>query len=84
MADNGRGIHAQISQFTMRMNTISQKIVNYSRGLVPVLQDAGQINSAKELERLLFEFDAVTQEAIDFAKDNLESILEGLIKGGPK
>lgn len=53
-----------------------RKIAEYARTLVPVLNDAGRAYSAKELERLMFEFDAYVQEGVDCAQSNPETFIE--------
>ncbi len=59
-------------------------IVVFARSLVPTLRDAGREHSAKELERLLFEYDAAAQDVADWAKGNMDSIMELLTSGGSK
>jgi hypothetical protein len=52
-------------------------IANYARSLVPALKDAGREHSAKELERLLFEYDVAVEEGGKFAVEHLTSLLGG-------
>ncbi len=45
---------------------LHEKIAAAARAVLPVLLDAGRVNSAKELQELLFEMDAKDQEMVDF------------------
>jgi hypothetical protein len=61
--------------WTIERATPIMAIAEYAKALAPVLKDAGCEHSAKELERLLFEYDVALEECGVFMKDNLLAIL---------
>ena len=65
------------------LRSANDAIVRYSRTLVPTLKDVGREHSAKELERLVFEYDVAVEEAANLVRDNMDGILE-MLKRGPK
>ena len=62
---------AQIDALWSRKTKLAEKIVDAARPIVPVLLDAGRANSAKALQELLFEFDAIEQEATQIVERNI-------------
>lgn len=59
-----------------RLQEASHSIIVFSHSLVPVLRDCGREFTAKELERLLFMFDASVEEGSNLLKDNIAQIVD--------
>ncbi len=59
-----------------RQYGLQRKIVEAARPVIAVLLDAGRQNSAKELQQLFFELEAVEQEMHAFFLSNPEGIIE--------
>jgi hypothetical protein len=69
---------------TQRSHELLAKIAVEARAVVPVLLDSGRANSAKALQELLFQMDAMEQEIKELLLSNPEALfalLENL--GGP-
>ena len=64
----------------LRKQVLAEKIVEASRPIIPVLLDAGRANSAKALQELLFEFDAIAQEATDIINADPRTVLAELLR----
>jgi hypothetical protein len=67
---------AEMVKFPARIASVKDKITAVARGLIPVLRDAGREHSAKELDALFFELDAIEQEMQAFVRDNLPSVMK--------
>lgn len=52
------------------------RIANAALAVVPVLLDAGRVNSAKELQELLFQLEALQQENDSLMKANMDAVFE--------
>ncbi len=65
----------KVQKLDVQIREAQRAIVVCAKGLVPVLRDAGREHSAKELDRLFFELDALTDEAKSFLETNMELIL---------
>jgi hypothetical protein len=59
---------AKIRDFAASKSMLERKIAEAARAIVPVLLDAGRVNSAKELQELFFQYDAKAQEMTDLFK----------------
>jgi hypothetical protein len=73
-------VRQRIVRDPIRLQEIDRKIVESVRGLVAVLKDAGRPESAKELDALFFERDALVQEIGEFMRNNVSAIVD-LMKG---
>lgn len=63
-----------------RKNDMNGRIAAAARPMVAVLKDAGRLESAKQLDELYFEADALDQEFMKFVKANLHELLETMFK----
>jgi hypothetical protein len=63
-----------------RIGKAADAVVMHSRTLIATLKDAGREHSARELEALVFIYDAVTQEQQKFAEEHGKQLLEALLK----
>ncbi len=57
---------------------LEKKIADAARVVIPVLLDAGRANSAKQLQELFFEYDALDQEMNEFVERNAMDVLAAL------
>jgi hypothetical protein len=57
-----------------RRADLVDKIALAARAVVPVLLDAQRVNSARELQELLFELDALDQELAEFTKAHMDEL----------
>lgn len=69
----------QIDKLMSARGKLADKIVAASRAVVPVLLDAGRSNSAKELQELFFQYDALEQELAQFIGENPDASLAALV-----
>lgn len=70
------------SEYFPRKITILEQVAAATRNVVPVMKDHNLSNTAKELERLLFELDALEQEALDAVQANPEAFCDMIAKMG--
>lgn len=75
----GEEIDKQFWNLNRKKQAIEARIVVAARAVVPVLKDAQQINSAKELDALFYELDALTQEMTDFISSGPGAIILRLL-----
>jgi predicted translin family RNA/ssDNA-binding protein len=74
-------VQKKIREFLQRRHDIHESVVRAARSVVPVLKDAQRIHSAKELDELLFQLDALDQELTDFCKANPVALIDSLRAG---
>jgi hypothetical protein len=72
-------ITARFQAMNVRERGILDKIAVEARAVVPVLLDSGRANSAKPLQELLFELEAVAQERDQIIRDDPESTMTALL-----
>jgi hypothetical protein len=70
--------YMQNARLTERKN--AEAIVTFSRGMVAALRDRAAYETAKELESLLFVYDAHIQELHQWLTDNGEQVLNVMIE----
>jgi hypothetical protein len=70
-----RDVGAAMDKFQIEQGALKNKIVVAARAVVPVLLDAGRVNSAKELQKLLFQIDAGADEMSKLLTDNPDALL---------
>ena len=58
---------------------IEAKVIAAARAIVPVLLDAGRVNSAKELQELFFQLDVEEERVRDLITGNTEAAFVALI-----
>jgi hypothetical protein len=68
-----------MAEITGRRGALIEKIGVEARAVVPVLLDAGRVNSAKPLQELLFEMDALEQEMTSLFTENHEAVLAAML-----
>ncbi len=68
----------QIDATSARVNALHRKIADAARAIVPVLLDAQRANSAKELQELFFELDALEQSLAKIFETDKEAALAAL------
>jgi len=73
----------EIQKLHAREEVVRRKIVEHARSLVPVLKDAGREHSAKELDRLVYENDAIQEEIQKLVIENALLFIE-MLAGGPR
>ena len=73
-------VQNKLRDFNSRRLSLCQDLVRLARGLVPVLKDHSLANTAKPLEEVLFQLDALDQESVAFFKENIDVIM-GAIRG---
>lgn len=71
----------QIQKLRSRVADSERRVVEFSRSLVPTLRDAGREHAARELERLLFELDAVMGEMVELVSKDPENFFRMVLKG---
>lgn len=71
----------KIQELLHAKQALEGKITEASRAILPVLLDAGRVNSAKALQELLFEYDAKHQELTDFIMRDPIAAMDAMIKG---
>jgi hypothetical protein len=76
----GKKIDGLIAKRTVELS----KIATAARAVVPVLLDAGRTNSAKELQELFFQFDAIEQELHDVAMNNTSAMVSEFLRRAQK
>jgi hypothetical protein len=59
-------------------HAIEAKIVAAARAIVPVLLDAGRVNSAKELQELFFQLDVEEEQTRDLIAGNTGAALAAI------
>jgi hypothetical protein len=69
----------QLAKFVKRRRSVIEEIAGAARPVVPVLLDAGLNNSAKGLQELFFQLDALEQELIVFTKENAAEMFAGIV-----
>jgi len=57
---------------------IEAKVVAAARAIVPVLLDAGRVNSAKELQELFFQLDVEEEKLKDLIQGNAKAAIMAL------
>ncbi len=75
-------LNAKFLELHTQRLSIMQRIADAARPVIAVLLDAGRTNSAKELQELLFEFDAKSQEASEFLRANMKDMILNLLSRG--
>ena len=61
-------LEKKINDFGYRRQKLTDRIRDEARPLIPVLLDSGRMNSAKSLQELFFEYDALEQEFKELAE----------------
>ncbi len=62
---DAQAILRKVTEADGKIRDASIAIATFAKSLVPTLRDAGREHSAKELERLLWDYDVAIQEAGD-------------------
>ncbi len=62
-------------RLSIMMSACNASIIEQARRVVPILKDAKQEASAKEMERVLFEYDAIMEESVQFALNNVAFLI---------
>lgn len=70
----------RLTEVNGRRVDVSIRIVKAARPLIPVLLDAGRGNSAKELQELFFELDAIEEETLSYIKSDPTRAFTALIE----
>lgn len=74
-----RKIDDYMRSYLSRKDALHLKLAEAARSIVPVLKDHNLSNTASELERLLFEYDANEQEMTKMALDDPAAFVEALL-----
>lgn len=68
-------VREQMLALTNRRHQLFERIAKEARPLIAVLKDSGRPASAAPLQEAFFELDALDQELLEFAQNNLEAVL---------
>ncbi len=71
----------KINDLTYREGAALRAIADLARTIVPVLRDHNAVHLATELDRRIFEWDAVKQEMSEFMRQNIDAVLDLMMKG---
>ncbi len=69
---------AKLDVFQQRRYEILQRVAGAARNLIPILKDHNLSNTAGELDRLLFEYDALEQEMTKLIEADPRAFIEAL------
>lgn len=70
-----RDVREEFVKISQLKAAIEGKIAIEARNIVPILLDAQRVNSAKQLQELLFQLDAAVQQMNEFFKKDPERII---------
>jgi len=68
----------QLNILLQKRYSVQTKIAEAARPIIATLLDAGRAHSAKALQELFFELDALDEQLHEFARDNPVASLEAL------
>jgi hypothetical protein len=84
MSNDPPNVIRKLNDFESRQRLKLEAIASLARTLVPVLKDSKLEHLAKELDRHLFELDAIGQESVEFLRANALQIFEAFTQRTPR
>lgn len=73
--------YKEIGKLIGKRAALEKKIADAARTVVPVLLDAGRTHSAKPLQELFFELDALDQEMKEFVERDPSAAMAAIVRG---
>jgi hypothetical protein len=68
-----------VDRGAVKRTSLMNQIVDEARVILPVLLDAGRIHSAKKLQKLFFQMDAMDEEIASEVRENPAEALQALM-----